>query len=480
MNVLDAMTDVRLFGETFRPAWSWAGWRAFLAALFALPLDAEGLAFFRECTGRERPPAKPAREAYAIVGRRGGKSRAAAVLAVYLAVFRRYDDVLAPGERGVVMVLAADRRQARVVMDYCKALLALPMLRSLVERETAETVDLTNRIRLEIHAASFRSTRGYTVVAAILDELCFWRSDESAEPDTEVVNALRPAMATVPGAILLGISSPYARRGVMFRAWERHFGRDGDVIVWKAPSRTMNPLLPESVVEQALAEDPDAAAAEYLAEFRRDVESFVSREVVDSCTVPGRVELPPTAGHVAFVDPSGGSADAMTLCIAHAEERDGRRIAVLDALRERRPPFSPDDVTLEFSETLRLYGVSRVVGDRYAGLWPVERFQRYGITYQAAERTKSDLYRELLPILNSGRVELLDVPRLHAQLVALERRTARGGRDSIDHPPRAHDDTANAAAGAAHLAIGGAKRGLTPEDIYGPGGPYALHAQGGA
>jgi hypothetical protein len=57
------------------------------------------------------------------------------------------------------------------------------------------------------------------------------------------------------------------------------------------------------------------------------------------------------------------------------------------------------------------------------------------------------LYRELLPLVMSGRVELLDVPRLRTQLLGLERRTARGGRDAIDHGPGGHDDVANAVAG---------------------------------
>src|SRR5205823_6171710 len=109
------------------------------------------------------------------------------------------------------------------------------------------------------------SVRGYTIVAAVLDEIAFWRSDDSANPDKEIVNALRPAMATVPGALLVGISSPYSRHGVMWDAHRFHFGKDGDpVLVWQSPTRTMNPLLPQSVVDAAMAEDETAARAEYL------------------------------------------------------------------------------------------------------------------------------------------------------------------------------------------------------------------------
>jgi hypothetical protein len=146
---------------------------------------------------------------------------------------------------------------------------------------------------------------------------------------------------------------------------------------------------------------------------------------------------------VAFVDPSGGGADRMTLAIGHAQ--DGR--AVLDCVRERRPPFSPEDVVKEFAAMCKSYRVSRVRGDRYAGEWPRERFQTHGIIYDPAEQAKSDLYRDLLPGVNSSTVELLDAPRLVTQLVNLERRTARGGRDTIDHGPQGQDDLANAVAG---------------------------------
>jgi len=67
---------------------------------------------------------------------------------------------------------------------------------------------------------------------------------------------------------------------------------------------------------------------------------------------------------------------------------------------------------------------------------------------------KSDIYRDTLPLLNSRKCQLLDIRRLITQLHGLERRTARGGRDSIDHGPGAHDDVANAVAGALVLAAG--------------------------
>jgi hypothetical protein len=123
-----------------------------------------------------------------------------------------------------------------------------------------------------------------------------------------------------------------------------------------------------------------------------------------------------------------------------------------------RPPFSPQQVVAEFCRLLKSYRIRKVVGDRYGGEWPRERFSEHGVEYVVSSKAKSDIYRTVLPALNSGRVELLDHSVLTVQLTGLERRTARGGRDSIDHAPRARDDVANAAAGALLAAAASAKR----------------------
>lgn len=427
---------------------SWQAWRAFLWALFGLPLDGEALDLFEAHTGRTVAPTQQAREGWLVIGRRGGKTRTTALLAVFLACVKDYTGLLAAGERGIVMLICADRRQSRVLKRYISALLAQrPEFAALVVNETADAIELSNGITIEIHTASFRVIRGYTVVAAICDEIAFWPTGEdAADPDREILNALRPAMATIPGSVLLCLSSPYARRGELWRAFDQHFGQDGPVLVWNASTAVMNPTVPAHVIEAAYADDEASAGAEYGAEFRRDIEKFVSREVLELVTVKGRTEINPeyTRTYQAFVDPSGGAHDAMTLAIGH-REATGR--GVLDALLERKPPFSPQAVVGEFVTLLRYYRVSVVVGDRYAGEWPREAFQKHGIPYRLADQTKSELYQGLLPLLTGGQCELLDVPRLFTQLVNLERRTTRGGRDVIDHPPRGADDVANAAAG---------------------------------
>jgi len=150
MTILDALDDPALFASHFADH-SWRPWRSFLATCHGLPTDATDLALYRECTGRQEPPTSPTREAWCIVGRRGGKSRIAALVGVYQAAFVDHPPKLAPGEVAVVAIIASDRQQAQVVFRYVRALLTeTPMLRRLVVNETAEAIELRGRVRIEV------------------------------------------------------------------------------------------------------------------------------------------------------------------------------------------------------------------------------------------------------------------------------------------------------------------------------------------
>jgi hypothetical protein len=462
MHILTAMDDPKVFGTHFTAA-TWTSWRVFLAALFALPLDQQQLALYQQLTGRTTPPANPHTEAWLVCGRRSGKSFTLALIAVFLACFKNWRPFLGPGEVGTIMLIAGDRRQARVLKRFITGFLrSVPMLAQLIESETQDAITLRNRIVIEIHTANFRSVRGYTVVACLLDEIAFWPTDEnSASPDVEVLNALRPAMLTVPGAMLLCASSPHARHGMLWESYHRHYGKDGDkVLVWQAPTTVMNANVPQAEIDAALEADPSRASAEYLAQFRADLEAFVTREVVEQCVERQAFERPVVPGvtYSAFCDPSGGSADSMTLAIAHFDY--SKQIVTIDAIREAKPPFSPEQVTEEFCKLLKAYKVSSVVSDRFGGGWVVEQFSRFGIIVEPAPKPKSELYVDLLPLLNSKRIELLDHLRCFNQLINLERSVARGGRSTINHPPGQHDDVANAVAGAASMLISGSRYNL--------------------
>jgi hypothetical protein len=448
--IIDAVEDKRLFGTAFKDFSTWRSWLVFLAGLFALPMSEAEAGVWRQCTGRNALPTKPFSEAWLVCGRRSGKSFVMALLGVFFACFRNYQSFLGPGEKATVMIVAADRKQARVVLRFVRGLLAAPVLAARVVNDTSDSIELQGDVVLEVITAS-HAVRGYSIAAALVDEVAFFAADDASTSGAEVIAAIRPAMLTIPDAMLICASSPYARRGPLWESFRRYWGvDDANVLVWRAATLTMNPSVPRRLIDDAYEADPASAAAEYGAEFRTDVENFVAREAVDACVAVGvheRAPLPEQHDYMAFCDPSGGSSDSMTLAVGH---REGD-VVVVDAIRERRPPFSPDDVVDEFSALLTSYKITRVSGDRYAGEWPRARFRDRGIGYETAERPKSDLYRDLLPLLNARRIELLDDRKLSAQLCGLERRATRAGRDSIDHAPNGHDDVCNAVAGCASL-----------------------------
>jgi hypothetical protein len=450
MNINETLTDPELFQPWF-PGETWDRWRTVLKAAYALPMTAEEIEFFRSIAERD-PPTKPVRELWCIVGRRGGKDSVASVIAAHSAALFSEGHRLRPGERALVACLAVDRDQSKVVLNYTRSFFTdIPLLQHMVERETATGFELNNNVDVSISTNSFRSVRGRPILCAILDETAFWRDENSATPDEETYKAIKPALASIPGSIIIGISSPYRKSGLLYKKYRDHYGKNSDVLVIKAPTRTLNPTIPQEVVDEAMAEDPAAASAEWMAEFRDDIAAFVTREAVEACVSVDVFERPRVQGvtYSAFVDPSGGSSDSMTLAIGHRQDDE----VVVDAVRECRPPFSPEDVVVEFAALLETYRVTRVQGDRYAGEWPSERFREHGISYEPAAKPKSDLYRDLLPAINSRRVDLLDNRKLITQLCSLERRTARGGRDSID-APGAHEDVANAVAGLVGMLAG--------------------------
>jgi hypothetical protein len=449
--VVDFMLDPQLFGRAFPDKASWWPWAVFLKAWACLPMDQRELDFFRQCTGRSVPPTTPYADAAVVGGRRGGKSATLALIGAYLAIYKDYSSILRPGERGVILLISQSQKQATQILSYIVGMFAeSPLLRSMIERQTADSLDLTNRVTIQVGTTSFRSIRGFSFIAVLLDELSFWRDELSANPDREIVGAARPGLLRSKGP-MIGMSSPYSKRGQLFHWYSEWFGKDDQPLCWQAATQTMFPSVDMDDINKMIAADPELNISEFLAEWRGDIEGFCSVEVARACVSPGIHERPPD-GHryTAFIDVASGSgADSMTLGISHPETEK----VILDVAHEIKPPFNPDVAAADMAHTLRRYGINKVTGDKVAKGWVAASFKRHGIRYIEAEHTKSELYLHLLPLLTSNRVALLDQAKLFQQLIALERHTGKSGRDAVDHPKRgAHDDLINSVAGALVLA----------------------------
>jgi len=452
-DIIEAMEDKNLFGSLFKDPATWAAWRVYLRALFMIPIDDKAdLKVFRECTGLKKPPKQRIRESFLICGRRSGKSFILSLAAVFLACFKEWQAYLGPGETGRIFIVAVDRRQATVIKNYISGILAaVPMLRTLVENETSDSIRLKNKVCIEIKTANFRGLRGFTLLAALLDELAYFYSENSASPDREIMASLRPALATIPESILVGLSSPYSRSGVLYQQHQAYFGKPGSTLIWKAPTVVMNPTIDRELIKRAMADDREAALSDWESEWRQDISSFLPVETIQNVVIPGRFEIPYIDGRRFFghIDPSGGRGDSFCLAVT---SRDPNGKIILHAVRERKPPFQPEGVVAEFATTLKAYKITTVESDAYAGTWPVEQFAKQGITVKMCDKNSSELYLELLPIVSQGSVEVLDHKRLISQLAGLTRRTRPGGHDQITHFPGSHDDLAVVLAGAVYQA----------------------------
>jgi hypothetical protein len=455
-------------GDSFEGP-SWDNWRTILKAAYGMPLTDAELTFFYEVADRE-PPIRRVKELWVIGGRRGGKDSIASLIIAHAASLfngkrRQIAGMTLPalrrGERATVFCFGKDRDQARIALGYVKDYFTnIPALKRMVTRETRDGFELKNGVDIIIATNDFRGIRGRPILAAALDEVAFYRDDTSASPDSELYGALKPGVLTlIDQAMLIGISTPHKKSGLLWEKYNESFGvNDDDCLVIKATSLQLNPTLPTDFIEKEIAKDPELNRAEYLCEWRTDISSFVSSEIVDAAIVKGRHVISPNDRPcVGFVDVSGGVHDSHTCAVAFKDEYG---VAVLACAREVKSSDT-EAVVAEFCTLLKSYGLTFAYGDRYGAEWVKAAFDRYGIQLRQSPHDRSALYLNLLPALNAGNVRLLDIARLRSQLLALERRTIRGtGKDVIDHPNAGADDLINAAAGALVMAESADRRAV--------------------
>jgi hypothetical protein len=473
MTIIDALRDPRMFGAlpAFRDLRTWRRWLVFLAAFYGLPLSAlrdvgvaesDALRIFCEHTQRAtyRPPFGGHPEGVAITGRQSGKTRMGGTVTTFDATTGAPEP---DGTEIYSLLIAQDERSAlRTSFSYAVAPFDLvPALRAMVptgwrslwkKARKADSLTLVNGHRIGAYPARPAAPRGLRASSVVVDEIEFMRSSEGRRLDVEMLRAVRPTLATTGGKLLI-LSSPYGQTGALFDLHRRHFGRDDSTtLVWQASAPAMNPTLSADYLERMRQDDPDAYRSEVLGEFRAGVSTFFDGAALTACIAEGVRERAPVAG-VAYVgdyDASGGRNDAAAVSIAHAE----RDLGVQDAVRAWPAPHNPAAVIAEASRLLRRYGVSAITGDRYAGEFPVAEFRQHGIELAPRDRDRSGLYLDLLPLVNAGRVSLLDDAETLRELRGLERRRGSAGRDRVDHPVGGHDDRANVVAGALVRAAG--------------------------
>src|SRR5438093_9717283 len=231
-NIIEAIKNPKLFASLprFKKLETWAAWLVVLKAIFGLPMTAEDLVLFKRHTGRLFPPIGGSKETYLIIGRRGGKSFISALITCFIACFIDFKPFITVGETLVVMCLARDKEQARIVFRYVTAILNyVPALRGMIVDQRTDEIELTTGVTIMVKASDFGGVRGPTIACVVADEIAFWAS-HGANPNDEVVSAIRPAMATIPDPKLLCISTAYAKIGDLYYANTEHFNKADDEV----------------------------------------------------------------------------------------------------------------------------------------------------------------------------------------------------------------------------------------------------------
>jgi hypothetical protein len=289
------------------------------------------------------------------------------------------------------------------------------------------------------------------LLLACIDEAAFLRSEESATPDVECARALLPGLTTTGGMLVI-MSSPYRQAGLLFQRHRDFWGKDNpNTLVVAGSSIAFNPTLDQAGIDAEVAADPEAAAAEWLGHWRSDLATFLSDDLIDAAIDHNRpLELAPQADIVyrAFVDMSSGVGDASTLAIAHRAAGDR---VIVDVIRGVPAPHDPASVAREFVALAKEYRCRVITGDQYAKGWVKGTIEACGAEYKQSKLVRSDLYLEGLVLFARGQVRVPSHDVMLRELRLLQRRTAKSGRDQVDHIVGSHDDHVNSVFGSLHL-----------------------------
>ncbi len=447
MDIIEFVENPDLIGDnSLSPAQRMA-----LKAVYGLPLSAQELKLFKQTTGLRRYPGREFEEVTFCLGRRSGKSdKLASSLALFEACAREHK--LSRGEIGVVMLVSSElRRQSRILFNYIlHKLEGSPVLRKLIKNVTSDEISLTNGIVIQVYPCNVARIRGASLVFFCGDETSHWKL-EGKDIDVDVLDSARPGLS-FPHSKLVKISTPYMMKGEIYNDFKNYYGKPNDeVLVFQGSTELFNPSYPKRKLKKMKRRNPVAYRTEYEAQFRTDLSSMYLLSSIENAINHDRpLELAPRndVTYTGFIDVAGGGGkDSYAVAIGHLE--DGR--VIIDVVRSRAPKFNPDEVTAQYSELLKQYGIYSVKGDKFSGDWASNSFKKHSIFYEKSERTKSELYLEAESPFNTGRISIPNKDSLLTQLKSLVRKTRSGGKDSVDAD--IPEDEANVLAGCVWMIL---------------------------
>jgi hypothetical protein len=425
--------------------------QAVLKATYGEALDPAEMEIYCRATGRETYAPREHSELTVIAGRQSGKtSRIGAIIALYEA-FREHG--LPRGQRAYVLVIAPVVQQAAIAFDFMKRyILGSPILEPRVRKIRNDEIELRNEVIIACRPCSYIAVRGVPIICAICDEIAFWRhEDTAANPEQEVIDAIRPAMATLYNTKIVKISTPFRKDGILWREFQKR--TELRHLVWQLSTEEMNPAVSKQFLEDARQDNEQTFRREHLAEFTDNVLGWITPEILEPCVLRGVRELPRVSSgtYVAAVDPAFRSSN-FGFAVVHRS--DAGAITVVHAHRwsTKTVPPNLDLIAAQVSEVLRRYDLDTLVGDQYC--FPVlqQCFAKLGIQYREfafTQHTRGSLYGNLRLLMTEEKIQFVDQPELLQELLDLEEVKAPNGAIDIRPPRSGKDDIAISVALAA-------------------------------
>lgn len=367
------------------------------------------------------------------LGRRSGKTLMAAVTATYAACMlaNEYKRCLRPNERFYIVSVANTIDQARIALQGVKDLInGSPILKPLITRETADSLELSNGAVFRALPASSRSGRGLACPLLIMDELAHALDTEAGNAaGASLYQALSPSVAQFGklGKILL-LSSPWIQQGIFWELFRQgSSGKFAHMQVVQLPTWEVNPTISDQFLEQEKARDPELFAVEYGANFSQSLSGFIDSDLVDAAINCDRGLLPPfnkfKGKYYLSLDPAKGNRDAYTACIAHY---DADECLVVDLWHQFTPSWSDGKkqqvAIAEVEEWIlaqhSVYKFAKVVFDQYNSSSTIQRLSsKLEIREQTwTASTKTEAFSKLRELFNGGKIELYPHPKANQQI----------------------------------------------------------------
>lgn len=425
------------------------GQRTILKVTYGLPLEGAELELYCRATGRESYNPQEQDELSILAGRQSGKTtHIAAVIAVYEA-FR--DHGLPDGERGYVLLIAPLLLQAGIAFKAIRQyILESPTLAKRVLKISKNEIELRNGVMIACRPCSYVAVRGYPVICVLCDEMAFWRHEETfANPEEEVLDALRPAMATLSRTKIVKVSTPFRKEGILWREFQERGGLDH--YVWQLSTEEMNPVVSNSFLEKARQRNEETFRREHLAEFVDNVIGWITPEILDPCVMRGKRELPRVSNgvYVAVIDPAFTSSDFGFAIVHRSDDGSVTVVYVSRWTGSKKTPLNFDPISEQIGEILRRYGINSLVGDQFCFPILQQHFQRLGIFYREFRfgiRTRASLYGNLRQLIAQQKIRFVDDAELLRQLRSLEELRTWNGNVDVRPPRSQNDDVAIAVA----------------------------------